>query len=196
MQVATDLRSHFVHGVCFVSLAPLSDAALVTSTIAQELGCRGPTEIPFGDQVKRYLQDKDFLLILDNFEHLVSAATLVEEILLTCPDVTILVTSRAVLHVRGEQEYPVPPLALPHLNQIAESNNLSTYAAINLFLHRARAVSPTFEMTADNRRTIAKICIRLDGLPLSIELAEARVKALPSQELFARLSQRLLVLSG
>jgi len=196
LQVAAELRAHFAQGVCFVSLAPLSDPELILPTIAQELGCRGPAEVPLGEQMKRYLQDKAFLLILDNFEHLVAAAPLVEEILLACPSVTILVTSRAVLHVRGEQEYPVPPLALPHLNQVAESDDLSAYAAIDLFLHRARAVSPTFEMTADNRRTIAKICIRLDGLPLAIELAAAHVKVLPSQALFARLSQRLLVLTG
>jgi predicted ATPase/DNA-binding CsgD family transcriptional regulator len=196
MQVAAELRRHFPQGVCFVSLAPIGDSELIMPTIAQELGCRGPVEVPLGEQVKRYLQDKAILLILDNFEHLMAAAPLVEEILLACPSVTILVTSRAVLHVQGEQEYPVPPLALPHLNQVAEGDDLSRYAAINLFLHRARAVSPTFEMTADNRRTIAKICIRLDGLPLAIELAAAKVKVLPSQALFARLSQRLLVLTG
>jgi predicted ATPase/DNA-binding CsgD family transcriptional regulator len=196
MQIATELRAHFAQGVCFVSLAPLSDPELILPTIAQELGCRGLAEIPASEQVKRYLQDKAFLLILDNFEHLVAAASLVEEILLACPSVTVLATSRAPLHVQGEQEFPVPSLALPHLNQIAESDDLSEYAAINLFIQRARAVRPAFHMTAENRRTIAKICIRLDGLPLAIELAAARVKVLPSQALFARLSQRLLVLTG
>ena len=129
MQIATELRAHFAQGVCFVSLAPLSDPELILPTIAQELGCRGLAEIPASEQVKRYLQDKAFLLILDNFEHLVAAASLVEEILLACPSVTMLATSRAPLHVPGEQEFPVPPLALPHLNQIAESDDLSEYAA-------------------------------------------------------------------
>jgi len=196
IQVATELRAPFADGVCFVPLASISDPELVMPSILQELGCRGPAEFPLGEQVTRFLQDKDFLLILDNFEHLVAAAPLVEEVLLACPQVAILVTSRAVLHVHGEQEYPVPPLALPHLNQVAESDDLSEYAAINLFLHRARAVLPTFQITAENRRTIAKICIQLDGLPLAIELAAAKVKVLPSQELFARLSQRFLVLTG
>jgi predicted ATPase/DNA-binding CsgD family transcriptional regulator len=196
MQVAAELRAHFADGVCFVSLAPLSDPELILPTIAQELGCRGLAEIPVGEQVKRYLQDKAFLLILDNFEHLIAAASLVEEILQVCQSVTILVTSRAPLRVQGEQEFPVPPLAFPQLNQVAESEDLSRYAAISLFLQRAHAVNPAFHMTADNRRTIAKICIRLDGLPLAIELAAARVKVLPTQALFARLSQRLLVLTG
>lgn len=112
MQVATELRAHFAHGVCFVSLAPVSDLELVMPAIAKALGCQGPAQIPLGEQVKRYLQEKEFLLILDNFEHLVSAAPMVEEVLLACPQVTILVTSRAVLHVQGEQEYPVSPRSL------------------------------------------------------------------------------------
>jgi predicted ATPase len=196
MQVAAEERTHFAHGVCFVSLAPIIDPELVLPTIAQELDCRGPSAVSVGEQVKQFLHGKNCLLILDNFEHVISAAPLVEELLLTCPGLTIVVTSRTVLHVPGEQEFLVLPLALPHLNQVAESSALSEYAAINLFLQRVRAVKPAFEITAANARAIAKICIQLDGLPLAIELAAARMKVLPSQELLARLSQRFLVLTS
>jgi predicted ATPase/DNA-binding CsgD family transcriptional regulator len=134
--------------------------------------------------------------VLDNFEQVVEAAPQVEELLIACPALKILVTSRVVLHVQGEQEFSVSPLALPNLKQLPEEESLSQFAAVALFIQRARAVLPSFQLNTTNARTIAEICVRLDGLPLAIELAAARIKLLPPQALLSRLSQRLQVLTS
>jgi predicted ATPase/DNA-binding CsgD family transcriptional regulator len=195
-QVATELLADFAGGVSFVSLAPISDPELVIPTIAQTLDVKESGTLPLMDLLKAFLQDKHVLLILDNFEQLLSAAPYVADLLTSCPQLNICVTSRAVLHVQGEQEFPVPALAVPDLAQLPESENLAEYAAVALFLQRAQAVKPGFQLTSTNARPIAAICTRLDGLPLAIELAAARIKLLPPPALLTRLEHRLAVLTG
>src|SRR5207248_9749438 len=143
------------------------------------------------DLLQAYVRDKHLLLLLDNFEQVLATAPKLSDLLSGCLHLKILVTSRAVLHIRAEHEFPVPPLALPDFTHLPESEALSQYAAVALFLERARAVKPDFELTPANARAIAEICIRLDGLPLAIELAAARSKLLPPQALLARLRHRL-----
>jgi len=196
VQVANEMREHFADGVCFVPLAEVNDAVLVMHAVAQELGVQEISTRPIIEQVKSFLQDKHFLLLLDNFEHVMAVALQVEELLAACPALKIVVTSRAALHVRAEYEYPVSPLSLPDLIHSAEGNLFTQSAAVTLFVQRAQALLPTFEITPANARTIAEICVRLDGLPLAIELAAARVKLLPPQALLTRLSQRLQILTS
>jgi len=196
LQVATELVDDFADGVCFVSLAPISDPDLVASTLAQALGLKEIGDQPLLDLLKASLQDKRLLLLLDNFEQVLGAVPWLADLLANCPSLKILVTSRAVLHLRGEHEFPVPPLALPDFTHLPESENFSQYAAVALFLERARAVKPDFQLTPANTRAIAEICIRLDGLPLAIELAAARIKLLPPQALLVRLRHRLHVLTS
>ena len=201
VQVATELLDVFPDGVCFVPLAPISNPLLVVPTIAHLLGLdhQHATQNSLAehlDYLRVFLRDKHFLFLLDNFEQVVSAAPDLAELLIACPKVNILVTSRAALHIQGEQEFPVPPLALPKQAQHLTSENLAKYAAVNLFVQRAQAVKPDFLFTEANASTIAEICLRLDGLPLAIELAAARIKLLPPQALLQRLSHMLSVLTG
>ena len=196
LEVATALGEDFADGVSSVPLAPISDPDLVIPTIAQALGIREGGARSFLDLLQAFLRHKHLLLLLDNFEQVLPAASQLMELLAACPDLKLLVTSRAVLHVQGEQEFPVSPLALPNLKQLPEPEVLSDYAAVALFLQRAQAVMPTFQLTAANARAIAEICVHLDGLPLAIELAAARVKLLPPQALLARLGRRLEVLTS
>jgi predicted ATPase len=146
--------------------------------------------------VTNFLREKQVLLLLDNFEQVIAAGVHVTALLAACPHLKVLVTSREVLHVRGEQEFAVPPLTLPDPRQIHDLAALSQYEAVALFIQRAQATKPGFEVTNANAPAIAEICIRLDGLPLAIELAAARIKLLPPQALLARLGQRLTVLTG
>src|SRR5438876_2074851 len=196
LQVATDLLADFADGVCFVSLAPVSDADLVVATIAQTLGLKDTGGQPPLVLLKASLSEKRPLLLLDNFEQVAAAAPQLSELLGACPHLKILVTSRAVLHIRGEHEFAVPPLALPDLTQLPESETLAQVAAVALFLQRARATKPDLQLTSTNASAIAQICVQLDGLPLAIELAAARSKILPPQALLARLGQRLAVLTS
>jgi predicted ATPase/class 3 adenylate cyclase/DNA-binding CsgD family transcriptional regulator len=196
LQVAAELSDYFVDGVFFVNLAPVSDTALVVPTIAQTLDIREVTGQSWLEHVKQELRQKHMLLLLDNFEQVVSASEQVVELLAACPQLKVLVTSREVLHVRAEHEFPVPPLALPDPGHLPDLAVLSHYAAVALFLQRAQAVKPDFQITNVNAKAIAEICVRLDGLPLAIELAAARMKLFPPQALLARLDQRLTVLAG
>jgi len=196
LQIATELLVHFADGVCFVSLAPLSDPSLVIPTIAKTLSLREVADQSALEQLKAYLHEKQLLLLLDNFEQILPAGPELTELLLACPQLKILVTSRTVLHLQGEYEFAVSPLALPDLSHLPQSDQLAQYAAVALFMQRVKTIKPDFQLTAANARTIAEICLRLDGLPLAIELAAARVKLLPPQMLLARLSQRLQVLTG
>jgi predicted ATPase/class 3 adenylate cyclase/DNA-binding CsgD family transcriptional regulator len=196
LQVAAELSDLFPDGVFFVNLAPLSDPALVVPTIAQMLGVKEAAGQPLLDSVSASLQMKELLLLLDNFEQVVEAAVEVATLLARCPMLNVLVTSRAVLHVRGEQEFPVPPLAVPDPKRLPDLVALSRYEAVELFLSRAQAVKPVFQLSNTNAPAIAEICARLDGLPLAIELAAARIKLLPPQALLVRLGQRLTVLTG
>ena len=196
LQVAAGLSDLFSDGVYFVNLAPISDPVLVGPTIAQTLDLKETGEQPLLDLLKTSLREKQLLLLLDNFEQVVSAALLVADLLAVCPKLKVIVTSRAVLHVRGEQEFAVPPLAVPDPTHVPDLMALSQYGSVALFLSRAQAVKPEFQVSTANARAVAEICARLDGLPLAIELAAARIKLLPPQALLARLGQRLAILTS
>ncbi len=196
LQVVAELSDRFADGVFFVNLAPVSDPALVVPTIAQTLDIREATGEPPLQRLVERLRQRQVLLLLDNFEQVVSTAVQVADLLAACPQLKVLLTSRAVLHVQAEYEFPVPALALPPLTRLPEGEALAQYAAVALFLERARALKPDFQLTKANARPIAEICVRLDGLPLALELAAARVRLLPPQALLARLSQQLAVLTG
>ena len=196
LEVATDLLDDFPDGVCFVSLASVSDPELVMATIAHRLGIQEAGEQSLSNLLYAYVRDKRLLLLLDNFEQVAAAAPRLVDLLTGCPQLKILVTSRAVLHIRAEHEFSVPPLALPDLTQVPGSETLAQYAAVTLFLQRAQNVRPDLQLTPANTRTIAEICVRLDGLPLAIELAAARIKLLSPQALLARLEHRLQVLTS
>jgi len=195
-KVATNLSEVFTHGVCLVQLAPLSDFNLVIPAIAQTLGLRDVEERSLFESLKAFLRDKRLLLLLDNFEQVLAAAPALVELLLACPSLKILVTSRAVLHVKGEYEFAVPPLSLPDPLHLPAHEELLHYEAVALFVQRAQVVKPTFVLSEDNAAAIAQICIRLDGLPLALELAAARSKLLSPQALLGRLTHRLAVLTG
>jgi predicted ATPase/class 3 adenylate cyclase len=203
LQVATDLLGTFVDGVYFVPLAPVSNPTTVISTIAQWLGLerRRTGQLPRLDQehmeyLQTFLRDKHVLLLLDNFEQVVTAAPDLVDLLAACPYLKILVTSRAVLHLSGEYEFGVPPLALPERTHLGVNEDLAQYAAVALFLERALAIKPDLPLTKANLRAIAAICLHLDGLPLALELAAARIKLLPPRALLQRLTHRLTVLTG
>src|SRR6266566_5166330 len=157
VHVATEVLADFPDGVFFVSLAPLSDPALVLSTIAQVLDVKESGARPLLDLLIAFLRDKNLLLCLDNFEHLLPAAPQLTDLLTACPHLTMLVTSRAVLHVQGEHVFPVPPLAVPDLTQLPPTDTLPDYAAVALFLQRAQAVQPTFQLTSTNARPSAEL---------------------------------------
>ncbi len=196
LQVAAELCEVFTDGVFLVNLAPLSDPMFVLPTIAQTLGIGKGGGKPLLEHMREELQQKKVLLVLDNFEQVVSAAPHMTDLLVACPKLKLLVTSREVLRVRAEHEFVVPPLALPDRTSLAEQTELLHYAAVNLFHQRVMAVKPDFQITPANARAIAEICIRLDGLPLAIELAAARMKLLSPQALLARLSQLLQILTS
>jgi predicted ATPase/transcriptional regulator with XRE-family HTH domain len=196
LQVANEMRDHFVDGVCFVSLAAISDPMLVFPTVAQVLGIQEGGAQSIVEQMKSVLHDKYFLLVLDNFEQVVMAASEVEELLVVCPGLKVLVTSRSVLHLQAEHEFAIAPLAIPNLDQLPALAVLLENAAVALFVQRAQAFLPSFQLTQSNARSIAEICVRLDGLPLAIELAAARIKLLPPKALLARLSQSLQLLKN
>ena len=191
LQVAAEIIDQFQDGVFFVPLAPIFDPVHLYSTIGQGLGL---AEIPgrsIGDHLKDYLKNKSILLLLDNFEQVISAAPVVAELLIACANLKIMVTSREKLRIRGESEYPVPPLALPDRKDLASHDSLQQFSAIALFVQRAQAIKPDFQMAEENIPVIAEICDRLDGLPLAIELAAARIKLLSPQAMLARLEHRL-----
>lgn len=198
VQVASEIAGEFPGGVCFVPLAPVADRGLIASTIAQAVGARETGNQSPQENLKEYLAslDQPMLLLLDNFEHLVSAAPEIAQLLTTGPQLKVIVTSQAPLHVYGEQEFPVPPLALPDLNSIPSLEVLSRLPAVALFVERARAVKHEFALTRENAEAVAAICARLDGLPLAIELAAARIKLLSPFAMLARLESRLNLLTG
>ena len=196
LQVAADVSELFKSGVFFVNLAPISDPALVLPTIAETLTIREGSGRTLLERLTEELRQRPMLLLLDNFEQVVSAAEQVAALLATCPQLKVLVTSREVLHVRAEHEFPVPPLAVPDPDHLPDLATLSHQAAVALFLQQAQAVRPDFQLTDVNARAIAELCARLDGLPLAIELAAARMKLFSPRALLARLGQRLAVLTG
>lgn len=196
LAAASTLRDAFVDGVYFVPLAPVTDTDRVLVAVAQMLGLRVVGNQSLLVQLQAALEDRHLLLLLDNFEQVLAAAPVLVDLLASCPHLRLLVTSRASLHLSGEYEFPVLSLAVPDLTQLPEQQALAQVAAVYLFVERARATQPTFQLTQTNAHTIAEICVRLDGLPLAIELAAARIKLLPPQALLKRLSRRLDVLTG
>jgi predicted ATPase/class 3 adenylate cyclase len=196
LEVAGRALRHYPDGVHFVELAAITDPDLVMPTVAQALNLpdRGggtPTE-----RLVDHLGELKVLLVLDNFEQVLDAAGAVGHLLSTCPHLSVIVSSRSALHVSGEQEYPVPPLAVPDPAHLPSLAQLSQYESVALFIERARSVRPDFEVTNVNAPAVAEICVRLDGLPLAIELAAARIRILTPQAMLARLNDRLGLLAG
>ena len=196
LRVAQELEASFGDGVAFVSLAPIMDPNLVLPTVAQALGVRGAGDRPLADALAAALRDRRLLLVLDNFEQVVAAAPVVADLLGVCPRLTALVTSRAVLRVSGEHAVRVPPLALPDRVRLLPPEELARSEAVRLFAERARAADAGFAVDAGNAAAVAAVCARLDGLPLAIELAAARVTVLPPHAMLDRLQARLPLLTG
>ncbi len=197
LQVAADLIDRFADGVYFVDLAPVREPESVLAAIARTVGLRETSDRPLLDELKGQLRAQMMLLLLDNFEQVMAAAPKVGELLRDCPQLKLLVTSREALHVRGEHVFPVPPLALPKADLKQPSiEQLTQYEAIRLFIERAQAVKPDFKLTTENAPAVAEICLRLDGLPLAIELATARISLFSPQALLERVGSRLKLLRG
>ena len=191
VEVAWDAAERFPDGVSFVALAALRDHSLVAPEILRSLGLQEAEGRTPSETLREHLRPRRMLLVLDNLEHLLEAATEVAAIIEACPGVVVLVTSRAPLRVRGEQEYPVPPLALPPSIRNPTGDDVVGTPAGRLFLERARAVSPGFEITEKNARAVAAICWRLAGLPLALELAAANTRVMDPAALLARLDRAL-----
>ncbi|MET1232036.1 MAG: adenylate/guanylate cyclase domain-containing protein, partial [Candidatus Limnocylindrales bacterium] len=195
LQVAAESIEDFPDGVFFVPLEPVSEGVLVAPAIAACLGVReGETTI--AERVADYIRSRRILLVLDNFEQVMDAAALMGDLLKAGPDLRLLVTSRSPLHVYGEQEYPVPPLGIPDPANLPQLEAMAQYEAVALFIARAMAAKPDFAVTNENAPAVAAITARLDGLPLAIELAAARVKLLNPQAMLPRLESRLALLGG
>jgi len=224
MAAAYSLEPHFSDGFAVVPLASVRQAELVDQAIAQVLGVREIGNRSLIDRIAAYLKERELLLVLDNFEHVLEAGPLVIALLSACPGLTVLATSRSRLLLSGEQDVPVPPLALPPIDEpksrvIERSRTgsgqkatqmsgvkamratlpraeIEQSAAVELFVARARAVEPGFTLTSENSNTVAEVCRRVDGLPLAIELAAARVPILSPAALLQRLDRRLPLLTG
>jgi predicted ATPase/DNA-binding CsgD family transcriptional regulator len=195
-QIAHSLLAHFPHGVFFVNLAPISDPVLVAPTIAQTLGVKESPNLTITESLKSFLRDRVVLLVLDNFEQVAEASSIVSELLASSHSLKVLATSREVLHLYDEHTFPVPPLDLPEPNHLPPLEQLTQYEAVRLFTRRAMAVKPDFQVTNDNAPAVAQICYRLDGLPLAIELAAAHVRLLSPEAMLTRLEHRLPMLTG
>ena len=197
LRLAREFLDDFPHGVFFIALTSINDPALVAPSMAQVLGIKEERGVPLIDTMKEFFRGKKMLIVLDNFEQVISAAPLITDLMTSSPELEFLVTSRAALHLRGEYEFPVAPLSLPpdpkRLPPLAE---LAQYSAVALFASRAQAIKPDFILNEDNASAVAEICMRLDGLPLAIELAAARIKLLPPAAMLKRMESSLKVLTG
>lgn len=196
LEVADELKQEFENGAAFVALAPISHASLVEDAIAQALNVRESPHTALASTLRAFLRDKQLLLVLDNFEHVMDAASVVTGLLRLAPRLKILVTSRELLHVYGEREIALAPLGVPPLVPLPELSALENFPAVQLFVERAQAVKPDFALTKENAETIARLVFGLDGLPLAIEMAAPRVKWQSPQQLLAQLSKRLELLAG
>src|ERR671910_104699 len=196
LQAAADLLEDFPDGTFFVPLATLTEADLFFSAVAETLGVKETGEQPLFESLKDYLSERRLLLVLDNFEQVLEAAPAVTELLAVTPDLKVLVTSRAPLRLYGEKDYAVPPLSIPDVRHLPDLKTLSQYEAVRLFIERAKSTKVDFEVTDENAPAVAEICVRLDGLPLAIELAAARIKMLPPRAMLQRLGSRLKLLTG
>jgi predicted ATPase/DNA-binding CsgD family transcriptional regulator len=192
--LSRDLAGKFTHGACFIPLAHINRPDLVAPSIADALDLRWSREHALLEQLKTFLRDKQLLLLLDNFEQVLSASPLLTELLAACPQLKILVTSRSILHLEGEHVFTVLPLALPDLHHLPGLETLGHAAAVELFVERAKEIQPEFELTEENAPTIAKICVWLDGLPLAISLAAARSNLLSPDVLLSLLEKHRLVM--
>jgi len=195
LEAGAELLRQTDDGVWWISLAPIHEPRLVISEIAAVFDVH-EGGAPLLDAIKNKIRDKSLLLILDNFEQVLEAAALIGDLLAAAPRIKALVTSRSPLRINGEREYAVPPLPTPPLDLPLAPEALCAYGAVALFVERATAVKSDFALTAENARAIAELCVRLDGLPLAIELAAARVKVLPPQAMLSRVENRLKLLSG
>ena len=196
LEIAAELADDFEYGVALVELAPIVDPSLVPATIAQVLGVRDVGGRPVLESLREYLRSRPILLVLDNYEQILASAFVVSDLLAACSGLTVLVTSREPLKMRGEHEYAVPPLALPDIGRLPTPELLSQYAACALFVERATAIRSDFDVTPASVAIIAEICTRLDGLPLAIELAAARSRLLSPETMLNRLERRLPLLTG
>jgi non-specific serine/threonine protein kinase len=197
LQVAADQVERFPDGVWLVDLAPLTDPTLVPEAIARVLGIHEIPDLPLLSVLVQALRSRDLLLLLDNCEHLLeSCARVVDNLLQRCPSVWILATRREALRVAGEVKLRVPSLAVPPAEEPPAPTDLVRFDAVRLFVDRAESADPSFAVTAANAPTIAKICRRLDGIPLALELAAARTSALTVEQIAARLDQRFRLLTG
>ncbi len=194
--IARATAAEFAHGAYFVLLAPIRDPDRVGSAIAQALGLRELGSRSIWALLADHLRPRQVLLVLDNLEQALDAAPFVSDLLAACPRLTVLATSRAILHLSGERDIPVSPLPLPATDRPATPDDLATVGAVQLFVQRAQAVDWTFALTEENAAVIAAICQRLEGLPLAIELAAARITLLPPNAMLERLERRLPLLSG
>jgi len=195
-RVAGQLASDYGDGECFVTLESVRDPALVPAAIAQALGLREQGALGLVDRLASFLFDRRILLVLDNFEHVAIAAPVVADLLAACPLLEVLATSRGSLRLSGEHEFPVAPLALPDLASRHAPDALVAYPGVELFVERARTVRPDFELSEENAGAVGAICARVDGLPLAIELAAARVGLLSPDEILERLAHPFELLTG
>jgi predicted ATPase/class 3 adenylate cyclase/Tfp pilus assembly protein PilF len=196
LQAAADLLDDFPDGTFFSQLATLTEAELFFSAVAETLGVKEIAEQPLDESLKEYLSERRLLLLLDNFEQVLEAAPAVTEMLAGAPGLKVLATSRSPLGLYGEHEYAVPPLSVPDVRHLPDLKSLSQYEAVRLFIERAKAAKVDFEVTDESAPAVAEICVRLDGLPLAIELAAARIKMLPPRAMLQRLTSRLKLLTG
>ena len=191
LRVAEQLEPEYPDGAFFAELAPITDAGMIPTAIAESMGLREDPQRPVVEVLEEHLRDRRLLLVADNFEQVVEGAPLLGRLLAAAPGLTVLVSSREVLHVRGEQEYAVPPLEVPNPNAQPSVETLARFDAVALFVQRAQAVRPEFDLDEQNALSVAAICVRLDGLPLAIELAAARIKLFDPDALLARLERSM-----
>ncbi|MFN2418349.1 MAG: adenylate/guanylate cyclase domain-containing protein [Candidatus Limnocylindria bacterium] len=196
LEVAGRSLAWFPDGVFFIELASITEPELVPATIGQALGLPDRGRRSSVDRLIDHIGEQRMLVVLDNFEQVTDAAFAINELLTACPNLTVMTSSRSILHVSGEQEYPVPPLRLPDPAHLPSLTQLSRFEAVALFIERARSVKPDFDVTNDNAPAVAEVCVRLDGLPLAIELAAARIRILTPQAMLSRLEHRLGLLAS
>src|SRR5215204_2497566 len=196
LQAAAELTDEFEDGVFFVALAAVADPTLVAPAITRALGLAESGNQTAEELLEGYLRDRQVLLVLDNFEQVLESASLLDALLSAAPGLKLLATSRTALRLYGEHEFPVPPLSLPDTGPLPPVEHLTRYEAVRLFVDRARAIRPDFSLTGENAPAVIEICHRLDGLPLAIELAAARIKLLSPQAMLLRLGNRLKLLTG
>jgi predicted ATPase len=194
IEIATRVAPSFDDGARFVPLATVEDTEGVGPALFAALGLKEPASRPATEILTDFLRSRSLLIVLDNFERVAAAGPMIGELLSGAPAVKFLVTTRSVLNIRGEHEYPVPPMSVPSPTQPLRAAEKSD--AVRLFVETARSVNPAFELNDDNANDVAEICRRLDGLPLAIELAATRVRLLPISSLLARLEDRFSVLKS